>query len=257
MILLSFDIEEFDVPLEYGQNIIFEEQIEVSKRGTIIILDILKEFNIQATFFCTVVFAQNASEVIHRIIDEGHELASHGWRHSKFDIQDLSKTKEYFETKFKIEIFGFRMAKMMSIAPSEVRESGYSYNSSINPTYIPGRYNYFRMKRVVNREAEMWQVPTSVSPLVRFPLFWLSFHNLPFFLYQKLSLYTLSKDKYLHLYFHPWEFMDLTKPEYGLPKYISRNSGTKMSKRFETLIKYLKQQNLEFYTIKEFLKIRN
>ena len=33
-ILLSFDIEEFDMPFEYQRKITFEEQIEISKKGT-------------------------------------------------------------------------------------------------------------------------------------------------------------------------------------------------------------------------------
>ena len=51
MILLSFDIEEFDMPFEYGKEITFENQIAVSARGTAIILDLLKKHNVKATFF--------------------------------------------------------------------------------------------------------------------------------------------------------------------------------------------------------------
>ena len=43
MILLSFDIEEFDMPFEYGKDISFQDQMEISKKGTIIILDQLKK----------------------------------------------------------------------------------------------------------------------------------------------------------------------------------------------------------------------
>jgi len=38
MILLSFDIEEFDLPLKHGVDLSFEKQIEYSKEGTRIIL---------------------------------------------------------------------------------------------------------------------------------------------------------------------------------------------------------------------------
>lgn len=33
MILLSFDIEEFDMPFEYGKDISIENQIAVSEKG--------------------------------------------------------------------------------------------------------------------------------------------------------------------------------------------------------------------------------
>lgn len=53
MILLSFDIEEFDVPREHQVDISMEEQIKVSVEGTNRILDCLKRNQVKATFFCT------------------------------------------------------------------------------------------------------------------------------------------------------------------------------------------------------------
>ncbi|NHW59477.1 polysaccharide deacetylase, partial [Escherichia coli] len=54
MVLLSFDIEEFDMPLEYQGDIPFEEQLKVSQEGLKNILKILKKHQIKATFFSTV-----------------------------------------------------------------------------------------------------------------------------------------------------------------------------------------------------------
>ncbi|WP_431292791.1 hypothetical protein [Pedobacter sp. P26] len=51
MVLLSFDIEEFDMPFEYGKEISFEDQIAISRAGTIAILDILDKYSVKATFF--------------------------------------------------------------------------------------------------------------------------------------------------------------------------------------------------------------
>ena len=77
MILLSFDIEEFDMPLEYNGEISFEEQIAVSRGGLERILDLLKKHNAKATFFSTVVFAEQCQDLVNRLLKEGHELASH------------------------------------------------------------------------------------------------------------------------------------------------------------------------------------
>ena len=60
MILLSFDIEEFDMPFEYGKTISFEDQMSISIEGTSLILDLLEKHQIKATFFSTVIFAINA-----------------------------------------------------------------------------------------------------------------------------------------------------------------------------------------------------
>ena len=43
MIYLSFDIEEFDMPKEYGFDIPFERQMSISREGLIAILDLLKK----------------------------------------------------------------------------------------------------------------------------------------------------------------------------------------------------------------------
>ena len=76
-VLLSFDLEEFDMPLEYGKTIQFSDQIRVSSEGATTILDILLRHNVRATFFSTVVFATHAAGIVRRIVKEGHELASH------------------------------------------------------------------------------------------------------------------------------------------------------------------------------------
>ena len=59
MVLLSFDIEEFDMPFEYNRDISFADQISISRTGTIAILDLLDKHQVKATFFCTVTFAEN------------------------------------------------------------------------------------------------------------------------------------------------------------------------------------------------------
>ena len=93
MILLSFDIEEFDMPFEYGRKIDFKDQMSISIEGTINILDILKKHNVKATFFSTATFAINAQEVIDRIVDEGHEIASHSYFHSDFKVEQLLESR--------------------------------------------------------------------------------------------------------------------------------------------------------------------
>ena len=89
MIYLSFDIEEFDMPKEYGYDIDFQRQIAISRQGLISIFDILKKHNAKATFFSTVVFAQQVPDLIERLISEGHELASHTYYHSDFENEHL------------------------------------------------------------------------------------------------------------------------------------------------------------------------
>ena len=255
MILLSFDIEEFDMPLEYGKEIDFQDQINISISGTNHILDILEKHKVKATFFSTVVFAQNAPDIIKRIIRSGHELASHSYYHSSFKLEHLATSKKALQEISGQEIAGFRMPRMKPVDENELSKAGYLYNSSINPTWLPGRYNNLAEPRTRFKEAGIWQIPSSVSPWVRFPLFWLSFHNLPLNIYTWLAQKTYKKDGYLNIYFHPWEFTDLKdKKRFGLPGYVSKNSGIKMIERMDRFIGSMKRKNYIFHTISDFLK---
>ncbi len=254
MILLSFDIEEFDMPFEYGKDITLEKQIAVSEKGTTIILDLLKKNQIKATFFSTVVFAEKVPHLISRIINEGHELASHTYYHSDFKVEHLLSSKLKLEELSGTEIVGFRMPRMQPVDEKEIFKAGYTYNSSINPTYLPGRYNNFDKPRTYFKQDGVWQIPASASPIVRFPLFWLSFHNLPMSLYTFLSKITYKKDSYLNIYFHPWEFTQLNDKEaYNFPNYVSKNSGDKMTERLNQFIQSMKEKKYIFGTFKEFL----
>ena len=97
MILLSFDIEEFDVPLEHWIDLPFEQQMAISIEGTRKILACLQKYQVHATFFCTANFAAHAPEVIKSIRQNGHEIASHGYYHSSFEIADLKSSREFLE----------------------------------------------------------------------------------------------------------------------------------------------------------------
>ncbi|GGG99522.1 MULTISPECIES: polysaccharide deacetylase family protein [Pedobacter] len=255
MVLLSFDIEEFDMPFEYGKDISFEDQIAISRAGTIAILDILDKYEIKATFFCTVTFAENIPDLIKRITETGHELASHGYYHSDFKPEHLLQSKLKLQELSGKEITGYRMARMMPVDEKEIEKAGYAYNTSINPTYLPGRYNNFNISRTHFIKDNVLQIPASVSPVVRFPLFWLSFHNLPLSIYKTLASWTYKKDKYLNIYFHPWEFTDLNDFErFGFPAYVRKNTGIKMIERMELLIAWMKRKNYPFGTFQAFIK---
>jgi peptidoglycan/xylan/chitin deacetylase (PgdA/CDA1 family) len=242
------------MPLEYGKDISFDDQISISIEGTNHILDILDRHQLKATFFSTVVFAQNAPDVIKRINKGGHELASHAYFHSAFEPEHLELSRKELQVISSQEINGFRMPRMKPVDEREVSKAGYLYNSSINPTWLPGRYNNLNRPRTRFKEADIWQIPASVSPILRFPLFWLSFHNLPIKIYQWLAERTHKKDGYLNIYFHPWEFTELGDQErFGFPGYVSRNSGRKMIERMDLFIGSLKRKNYSFHTITDFL----
>ncbi len=255
MVLLSFDIEEFDMPFEYNKSIDFKDQIQISIAGTTSILDLLKKNKVKATFFSTVTFAKNAPSIIQRIITEGHELASHGVFHSDFKNEHLLESRLALEELSGLKIKGYRMARMMPVDEAEIQNAGYSYNSSINPTWLPGRYNNRHISRTYFMQSGVLQIPASVSPLSRFPLFWLSFHNLPLWYYKHLAKRTYQWDGYLNVYFHPWEFTDLKdKERFGFPGYVSKNTGQDMIERMDRFMQWINKNKYPCGTINQFIK---
>lgn len=249
MIALSFDIEEFDLPLENGRDLPFDRQIEVSRIGAEHILDILSRHNIQATFFTTVKFAHHAPGVVSRLLTDGHELASHGMRHTGFETGDLKESRVALEAIAQRDITGFRMPRMMKLPECAVAEAGYLYDSSLNPTFIPGRYMNLGTPRMPFMKDGVLQIPTSVTPWIRFPMFWLSAHLLSPTLYRALAIRILRHNGLFTTYFHPWEFFHLnTLKECRLPAMVRLNSGERMQQRLERFITVMKRRGERFVT---------
>lgn len=248
LILLSFDIEEFDIPEEYGQKIDEAVKYEVSYKGLKRIIPILERLNIKATFFVTANFAIHYKALIQEISQE-HEIASHGFYHSDFRLEDLKKSRQTLEEITNQKVVGFRMPRLKEVDDREIAKAGYEYNSSMNPTYIPGKYNNFFKPRTTYVSNNLVKIPVSVTPLFRFPLFWLSFKNFPLSFIKLASRLTLANDRYISLYFHPWEFTDITS--FRMPNYITKDSGKEMLDRLEEYLIWLKSQG-EFICFSEF-----
>ncbi len=247
-ILLSFDIEEFDIPEEYGQPLENDIKFEVSKRGLLNVISLLDRLDITATFFVTANFALHNREIIKQL-SQKHEIASHGFYHSQFCPDDLQTSKETLEQITNTQVTGFRMARLQPVDDIEIEKAGYEYNSSMNPTYIPGRYNNLSKPRTAYYTNKLLNLPISVTPLIRFPLFWLSFKNFPLSMIQLATKLTLETDSYLNIYFHPWEFTDIS--EFQLPAYVKKHSGSKMIDKLEKYLTVLKTQG-RFISISEF-----
>lgn len=258
MILLSFDTEEFDVPREHGVSFTLEEGMKVSIEGTNRILDVLKQNGVRATFFCTGNFAEHAPEVMQRIMDEGHEVACHGVDHWQPKATDFAQSKQIVERVTGRQVYGYRQPRMFPVSDEEIEKACYHYNSSLNPAFIPGRYMHLTAPRRWFMKGRVMQIPASVTPWLRFPLFWLSLHNLPESLYHWLVRRTLRHDGYFVTYFHPWEFYELkAHPEFRMPFIIRNHSGRQMMQRLDRLIKMLKNRQEEFITFDEFYAHHN
>ena len=248
-ILLTFDVEEFDLPLEYNLPINELEQMEIGKRGADEMKRIIETQNIPTTLFTTANFAEHFPVMINEL-SQKNEIGSHAFYHSSFEKADLLNSKLSLEKITGKSVKGLRMPRFKKVDINWIKEAGYEYDSSINPTYMPGRYNNLRISRKLYVEQEFLRLPVSVSATFRFPLFWMAFKNIPYPIYKKMALDTLKKDGYLSLYFHPWEFTDISN--WKLPFYLKKHSAGRLSDNLNRLIDDLKKEAV-FDTASNFL----
>ncbi len=71
---------------------------------TPVVLDILKEYSVKATFFCLGFKAEKYPDIIRRIREEGHILANHGYSHTKlhnksygFILSEIERSEKVLE----------------------------------------------------------------------------------------------------------------------------------------------------------------
>lgn len=238
------------MPLEYGQQITLAEQMEVGKAGLDTLLPVLQEERVATTMFTTANFADYYNEAIVQMARE-HEIASHTYYHSHFDVKDLLQSRVRLQQISKQPVNGLRMPRMRKVDMLDVKAAGYTYDSSVNPTYLPGRYNNLHLSRTIYTENNMIRVPASVSPGLRVPLFWLAFKNLPYPVFKHLLKRVLKKDGYACLYFHPWEFININ--QYKIPAYAKKDADKILLEKLHRLIKDFKPI-ANFTTIENYLQ---
>lgn len=255
IVTLGFDVEEFDFPIELGKEIDFDTQLAVSSEGLESLLLLLERLHIQATFYTTANFAKHRAETIRRIVSEGHEIASHDFYHSTHSTPDPVGSKRELEKIAGALVVGYRAPRLAETSAKTLLKAGYKYDSSLNPTMIPSRYNNLNKPRSVFYEDSLCIYPVSVSSPLRIPLFWLSLHVMPLCLYKRLAYTALNRDGHLNLYFHPWEFSNrLADPRFGIPRYISRCSGTRLLQKFEALLIDLRKRGCHFTATRNYLE---
>lgn len=253
-ILLTFDLEEFDLPRLSGNPIEKEKEYLTSKEGLFKITNLLKKYNINATFFTTANFAKKYPKIIKDLIKENHEIACHGFEHKDNYSSDISKFKEAkkeLEKIIKVKVNGCRAPRFQIRNISGLYDLGFSYDSSIHPTFIPGRYNNLSQPRKIHKIGKIIEISPSTLPVIRLPIFWFAFKNFGLD-YAKIFTYiNMLSSEYTMLLFHPWEFTDLTN--INIPWYMKRNSGKYLLNIFDKYLLFAKKQKYRFNTVTGFL----
>jgi len=187
------------------------------------LLEMFGAQGIKATFFMLGWVAERYPALVRRIVDSGHELASHGYSHVRATEQrpedfreDVTHTKGLLEDLSGHRVTGYR-APSYSIgaknlwALAELQQAGYEYSSSIYPI----RHDLYGMP-----EAPRFPFyPNGDSGLLEIPVTTVSIFNTNFPCggggYFRLLPYALSRwamrrvnrhdGRPCVFYFHPWE----------------------------------------------------
>jgi polysaccharide deacetylase family protein (PEP-CTERM system associated) len=115
------------------------------ERNVDLILQLLDESGWHATFFTLGWVAERFPELVKRVADAGHEVASHGYAHKRADeltreafFADILHAKSILQDLLGAEVKGYR-APNFSIGAGNpwaydcIAEAGYGYSSSIYP----------------------------------------------------------------------------------------------------------------------------
>ncbi len=115
------------------------------ERNTDLILTILDEFNVKATFFILGWVAERYPPLTKKIAENGHEIACHGYLHQRLSLQgretyrnDIRKAKAILEEQIGAAVIGYRapsysITRETSWAFDELLDAGFKYDSSIFP----------------------------------------------------------------------------------------------------------------------------
>ena len=233
MNILTIDLEEW-YHAEFVNRFVpayqRKDQVEEAVKP---LLHLFSEYNVNATFFVLGEVAERHPELIEKIYNEGHEIASHGYSHkrlhklSKEDFEeDLEKSTTVLRVITKENPVGFR-APSFSMDQSTIwaldilENFGYKYDSSVFPFRFRDKslygvrgaplYPYFPSKEDITKESKdrrIIELPLSVVKIgkIKIPVAGGAYLRLYPAHFLKLAIKKVNKEKRpAIIYIHPWE----------------------------------------------------
>ncbi|MBY0283006.1 MAG: DUF3473 domain-containing protein [Sphingomonas sp.] len=147
------------------------------ERNTDAVLALFAESGVRATFFTLGWVAERYPALIRRIVDGGHEIASHGWDHDRVFTMtpeqfraDLARARATIEDAAGTAVTGYR-APSFSIdqrtpwAHAILAEAGYRYSSSVAPL-VHDHYGWRDAPRFAFRpldDSDLIELPVTVA----------------------------------------------------------------------------------------------
>jgi polysaccharide deacetylase family protein (PEP-CTERM system associated) len=229
---LSVDVEDwfqvgaFENVIERGE----WDGIKTRVEGNIDrILDMFAEADVKGTFFTLGWIAERHPEMIRRIADAGHEIASHGYDHARvftFDrkafADDIRLARDILQDCSGQRVTGYR-APSFSIdqrtpwAFEELAEQGYAYSSSVAPV-SHDHYGWpeaprFAFQPLANSDLVEIPVTTAMLGTRRLAAGGGGFFRVLPYGFSRWAIGQVNRreDRPAVFYFHPWE-IDASQP---------------------------------------------
>lgn len=241
----------------------WDHSLEISARAeknTEKVLDILSQHKATATMFVLGKFAEQYPSTVRRIVEEGHEVGSHGYGHIEVFAQtpeefrqDASRAKKFLEDLIGRPVLGYR-APDFSIVDDTIwaldilADLGFKYDSSIFP--ISGkRYGIPRWPLMPTRVRmlsgrSIIELPLSTFRILgrRLPVAGGGYHRLlPWRAIQTAISATVRKGNPFISYCHPYEFdaaeLSALNPKIPWPTRVHQGIGRKgYQAKFERML---------------------
>lgn len=253
---LCIDLEEFNLPREFGVSVSPEDEYRISREGAVFLCNLLVEFKINATFFSSENMAKAFPELLKSLVRSGHEVALHSITgNGEVDVvNELQRQKSIIENIIGEEIYGCRSHKLIYLPPGALRMAGLIYDNSMHPTYVPGRYCNICSSRNTYIEDGIMKVPISVTPLFRLPFSWVWFRNFGFRYVKFCSQVSYLNQEYINIYFHSWDFADIESwPLKWRYRFLLHNSGDKIISMLTSYLNWCSQKGIRIVTMLEYI----
>jgi peptidoglycan/xylan/chitin deacetylase (PgdA/CDA1 family) len=241
-LLLSFDAEGFDLPLEWGRPLPLESQLDATATGIARLLPVLASHDARATFFVTGALARDRPQLVASLTAAGHEVGVHGLDHqddygalaAHDAIARLRVAREFVQRASEQVAEGVRTPHLLPCPANRLRAAGFIYDASSHPTWVPGRYNHLRQPRRPWWEDGLLRLPISVIPVVRWPVSFVWYRAVGLYVGRWSAHLAASGTPYLQLYFHPWEAVDVHA--LGAPHWLSVRTGAAFIRVLDDLL---------------------
>ena len=204
------------------------------ERNTERILETLEEGGARATFFVLGWVAERYPALVRRIVDGGHELASHGYGHQRVcDLSekefrdDARRARELLEQTGGVPVHGYRapsfsIGKLTPWAHRVLRDTGHRYSSSLYPV----RHDHYGDPLAPRFPHAADAAGVTELPMTTVRLFgrnWPAagggyFRLLPYQLSRRcLQRVNAADNRPCIFYLHPWEIDPHQPRQRGLP----------------------------------------